>query len=97
MKKWTSKKILIIISIIIISLGVISGVSLSIELMHAFPNEKIYIDNSNFSEVAQIGGVIVSIVMGLFIVFCSILMDILIWIIYGIILLIIKKVHKAKM
>lgn len=96
MKKWTSKKIIIIISIIIIGLGIIAGVSLSIELMHMLPTEKIYVDGSDFSGVIQISGVIGSIVMGLIIVFCSIFMDILIWIIYGIVLFIIKKVHKMK-
>lgn len=93
MKKWNIKKVLIIISIIIICLGIILGLSISKELEKALPSEKIYVDGSDFSGLVQVGGIIASKLLGIVIVIYSIFIDALIWIIYGIVL-IIKKIIK---
>lgn len=94
MKKFNITKILIIISIIIFGLGVLSGISIINDLSLFSPIEKLYIDGSDFSGLAQIGGSMLSFVIGISIIFYSIFIDILIWIIYGITLIIIKIVKK---
>lgn len=96
MKKWNIKKILIIISIIIICLGILLGLSISNELISTLPTEKIYVDGSDFSGLAQIGGIIGSKILGMVIVIYSIFIDILIWILYGLVLMIIKIIKKIK-
>lgn len=94
MKKWNVGKILIIISIIIICLGIISGISISNELENALPTEKIYVDGSDFSMLVQLGGTVGSRLLEIVIVIYSILIDLLIWIIYGIVLVIMKIIRK---
>lgn len=94
MKKWNIKKILIIISIIIICLGIISASSISKELENELANEKIYVDGSDFSGLVRLGGIIGSQLLGIVIVIYSIFIDVLIWVIYGIVLIIIKIVKK---
>lgn len=96
MKKWNIKKVLIIISIIIIGFGIILGISLTNELFGFVPIEKFYVDGSDFSGLAQIVGTIVSLLMGITIIFYSIFIDIVIWIIYGVVLIIIKIVKKIR-
>ena len=86
MKKKNIKKILIIISLIIICLGIVLGLSLSSELEQSIPNEKLYIDSTGFSTLVQI--------VGILIIIYSILIDALIWIIYGIVLIVIKIIKK---
>ena len=95
MKKLNINNILIIVSIIILCLGGILGFGVSNELEKISSNENIYIDGSNFSGLAQIGGMMVSKLLGILMVFFSILIDMLIWIIYGIVL-IIKRIHDRK-
>lgn len=95
MKKLNINNILIIVSIIILCLGVILGFVVSNELEKISSNENIYIDGSNFSGLAQIGGMMLSKVLGILMVFFSILIDMLIWIIYGIVL-IIKRIHDRR-
>ena len=94
MKKKNIKKILIIISLIIICLGIVLGLSLSSELEQSIPNEKLYIDSTGFSTLVQIVGISVSKVLGTLIIIYSILIDALIWIIYGIVLIVIKIIKK---
>lgn len=96
MKKWNIKKVLFIISIIIFFSGIFFGLSISIVLENAIPNEKIYIDGSDFSGLMQLGGVIGSKILGTLIIFGSICIDILIWIIYGITLIILGVIKKIK-
>lgn len=96
MKKFNIKKILIIISIIIIGFGILSGISLTNELLDFVPTQKFYVDGSDFSGLAQIGGTIVSLLMGITIIFYSIFIDIVILIIYGTVLIIIKIVKKIR-
>ena len=95
MKKLNINNILIIVSIIILCLGGILGFGVSNELEKISSNENIYIDGSNFSGLAQIGGMMLSKLLGILMVFFSILIDMLIWIIYGIVL-IIKRIHDRK-
>ena len=90
------KKILIVVSVIIISLGIISGFSLSGELEQSIPDNKIYVDGTDFSGIVKIGGVIASKILGIMIVIGSICIDIIIWIIYLIIVLIVKLLKKIK-
>lgn len=96
MKKVNAKKILIVISIVIIALGIISGLSLSYELMNNINGEKIYVDGSNFSGLTQIGGFFSAVVLGGGIVLCSVFIDLLIWLIYEISLGTVKMVKKIK-
>lgn len=95
MKKLNINNILIIVSIIIFCLGGILGFGVSNELEKISSNENIYIDGSNFSGLAQIGGMMLSKLLGILMVFFSILIDMLIWIIYGIVL-IIKRIHDRR-
>lgn len=94
MKKWNVNKILVIISIIIIFLGIISGLYISNELESSLPNEKIYVDGSDFSGLMQVVGIIGSKILGIVIIIYSVFIDVLIWIIYGIILIIMKIIKK---
>lgn len=93
MKKWKVKKVLIIISIIVICFGIVIGLSVSNELENALTNENIYVDGSNFSGLVQVGGTIVSKLFIVVFIIYSIFIDVLIWSVYGIIL-IIKKIIK---
>ena len=95
MKKLNINNILIIVSIIILCLGGILGFGVSNELEKISSNENIYIDGSNFSGLAQIGGMMLSKLLGILMVFFSILIYMLIWIIYGIVL-IIKRIHDRR-
>ena len=85
---------MIIISLIIICLGIVLGLSLSSELEQSIPNEKLYTDSTGFSTLVQIVGISVSKVLGILIIIYSILIDALIWIIYGIVLIVIKIIKK---
>ncbi len=70
------------------------GLSLSSELEQSIPNEKLYTDSTGFSTLVQIVGISVSKVLGILIIIYSILIDALIWIIYGIVLIVIKIIKK---
>ena len=94
MKKWNIKKILIIHSIIIIFVGIIVGVSISNELINTISSEKINVDGSDFSGLIEIGGFIGAKILGIIIIFYSIFIDILIWLIYGFVLIIMKIIKK---
>lgn len=94
MKKKNINKILIIISIIIICIGIILGFEVSHDLEKTSTNENIYIDSSDFSGLAQIGGMMVSKLLGILMVIYSIFIDVLIWVMYGIVLIIKKLIRK---
>ncbi len=97
MKKWNIKKILIVISIVIICLGIISGIGVFIEVKNMFPSgEKYIVDGSDFSGLVQVGGNIGSILLGLAIVIYSIFIDVLIWLIYGLVLVVKNIINKIK-
>lgn len=96
MKRKKVKRILIIISIIIVFLGIIVGNNISNDLINNIPKENIYIDGSNFSGLVEIGGVIGSKILGTLIIFLSVLIDIIIWIMYGCVLLILKIINNKK-
>lgn len=89
-------KILIIISIVILIVGIISGCGLSIELEKSIPNEPINVDGTDFSGIVEVGGVIVSKILGTMIVICSIGVVGIIWIIYAIIVLLVRIIKKVK-
>lgn len=89
------KKILVIISIIIIILGIIFGISVSNNLINSADNN-LYVDGSNFSGIVELTSFMGAKVLGFVIVIYSILLDIVIWTIYGIIFLILKLIRKKK-
>ena len=89
------KKILVIISIIIIILGIIFGISVSNNLINSADNN-LYVDGSNFSGIMELTSFMGAKVLGFVIVIYSILLDIVIWTIYGIIILILKLIRKKK-
>lgn len=88
--------ILTIISIIIIILGIISGICVSNELINSSNNNNIYIDGTNFSSIVEATTFIGSKILGFAIVFYSLLLDVVIWGIYGIFILTTKIVKRIK-
>ncbi len=70
------------------------GINISNELINIIPSEKIYVDGSDFSGLVQIGGFIGAKILGIIIIFYSIFIDILIWIIYGFVLIIMKIIKR---
>lgn len=84
-----------VISIIIIILGIIFGISVSNNLINSADNN-LYVDGSNFSGIVELTSFIGAKVLGFVIVIYSILLDIVIWTIYGIIILILKLIRKKK-
>ena len=89
------KKILVVISIIIIILGIIFGISVSNNLINSADNN-LYVDGSNFSGIVELTSFMGAKVLGFVIVIYSLLLDIVIWTIYGIIFLILKLIRKKK-
>lgn len=89
------KKILVVISIIIIILGIIFGISVSNNLINSADNN-LYVDGSNFSGIVELTSFMGAKVLGFVIVIYSILLDCVIWIVYGIIILILKLIRKKK-
>ncbi len=90
------KKVLIIISIIIIIFGIISGLSVSNELVNSTNNNNIYIDGTDVSGIVEITTFMGAKILGFVIVVYSLLLDVAIWIVYWIIILIIKIVKWLK-
>ena len=93
------RKILIIISIIIIILGIVFGIGISHELMNSVANvdEKAFmIDGSDFSAFAKLFFDFGSIIIGIVIVISTLAIILAIWAIYLIILLVIKIINKIK-
>ena len=89
------KKILVIVSIIIIILGIILGVGVSNNIINS-TNRNLYVDGKDFSDIMELTSFIGSKVLGFVIVIYSILLDCVIWIVYGIIILILKLINMAK-
>lgn len=89
-------KILIIISVIILLLGIVTGISISKAIMNAIPTGNVTIDGTNIQGIIDLVGNIGSKVIGLAIVAGSIFVDICIWIFYGIIILIREILNKLK-
>ena len=83
------KKIPVLVSIIIIILGIILGVGVS-------NNINLYVDGKDFSNIMELTSFIGSKVLGFVIVIYSILLDCVIWIVYGIIILILKLIRKKR-
>ena len=96
MKKINVTKILIIVSLIIIVLGIITGIGVSNSIDNSIPKESIFVDGSDFSGIVQIAGIMSSKIIGVLIVFGSFVIDALIWLIYGFIILIMSIVKKIK-
>ena len=94
-------KILLIISIIIIALGIIIGLGVSNEVLNSISFE----NNANgatsgigadYSGTIQILGIFGAKLIGTMIVVCSIVVDLLIWLFYGLILFFIKILKNIK-
>lgn len=89
-------KSLIIISIIIIILGIILGINISNEIINNSNADNIYVDGTNFSGVAKLSVFFVSKILGIVVVLYSLLIDVVIWVIYAIIIGILKIIGKIK-
>lgn len=90
------RNILIIISIIILILGFIIGTNTGNELFNSIPEENIYVDGSDVSGVVELTVFFASKIIGTIIIFGSIVIDIIIWILYVIIMGIIKLIKSIK-
>ena len=93
--------ILLIISIILIVLGIIIGIGASNELIESIPVENNINGGTagigaNYSGIIEIFGVFGAKIIGTMIIISSIFIDLLIWLPYGIILLVIKIIKKIK-
>ena len=87
---------MILISIIILILGIISGINVSNELVNNSNTNNIYVDGTDFSGMAELGVFFGSKILGIAIIFYSILIDIVIWLIYGIIIFILKMIDRLR-
>ncbi len=87
---------MILISIIILILGIISGINVSNELVNNSNTNNIYVDGTDFSGMAELGVFFGSKILGIVIIFYSILIDIVIWLIYGIIIFILKMIDRLR-
>ena len=96
MKIEKTTKIITIISVVIIILGIIAGIGLSNSIESSISQESIYVDGSDVSGIAQIFGYAGSKILGTLIAFSGFVIASLIWIFYGIVLLIITIVKKLK-
>ena len=95
------KIILLIISVIIIVLGIIIGLGTSNEILNSISVENNVNGatsgiGANYSDVIEIFGVFGAKLIGTMIIVCSIIVDLLIWLFYGLILLFIKIIKKVK-
>ena len=90
-------KILIIISVIIILMGIFAGKSVNLELKdNSSPKENIYVDGTDFTALSEaivsIGSSFLGVIITMYFAFAVVV----IWIIYGVIILIIKIITKIK-
>lgn len=93
------RKILIIISIIVIIFGILSGISISNELTHGLKNTNntvFIIDGSDFSSSVKAFVSIGSSFIGFVVVLYTFAIVLVIWAIYAIVLLVIKAINKIK-
>lgn len=95
------KIILLIISVIIIVLGIIIGLGTSNEILNSISVENNVNGatsgiGANYSDAIEIFGVFGAKLIGTMIIVCSIIVDLLIWLFYGLILLFIKIIKKVK-
>lgn len=95
--------VLLILSIIIIILGIIIGLGTSNEILNSVSlenNTNVNVATSgigaDYSDIIQIFGVFSAKVIGTMIIVCSIVIDLLIWLFYGLILLFIRIIKKIK-
>lgn len=90
-------KILIIISVIIILMGIFAGKSVNLELKdNSSPKENIYVDGTDFTALSEAFVSIGSSLLGIIITMYFVFAVVVIWIIYGVIILIIKIITKIK-
>ena len=90
-------KILIIISVIIILMGIFAGKSVNLELKdNSSPKENIYVDGTDFTALSEAFVSIGSSLLGIIITMYFVFAVVVIWIIYGVIILIIKIITKKK-
>lgn len=95
------KIVLLIISIIIIVSGIIIGLGTSSEILNSISVENNVNGatsgiGANYSGIIEIFGVFGAKLIGTMIIVCSIIVDLLIWLSYGLILLFIKIIKKIK-
>lgn len=89
--------ILIIISVVIILMGIFAGKSVNLELKdNSSPKENIYVDGTDFTALSEAFVSIGSSLLGIIITMYFVFAVVVIWIIYGVIILIIKIITKIK-
>lgn len=88
------QKILIIISIVILTLGIIIGIGVSNAIVNNIPTEEINVDGANWQGVMNVFGNIGARMLGFAIICYTIFIDIMIWIIYGIVIFTKKIINK---
>jgi len=98
-KKEKIRKTLMVISILIIGLGIISAINVSNELTNNLgvsDNTAYLVDGSDFSPLAEAFTSLGAMIIGFVVIFYNTCIIVAIWVIYGIILLIIKIKNKIK-
>ena len=89
--------ILIIISVVIILMGIFAGKSVNLELKdNSSPKENIYVDGTDFTALSEVIVSIGSGFLGVIITMYFAFAVVVIWVIYGVIILIIKITTKIK-
>ena len=88
------QKVLIAISIVILALGIILGISSSNIIVNSIPTEEINVDGTNMQGVVDVLGNIGARMLGFAIICYSIFVDTMIWIIYVVVILIKKIINK---
>lgn len=89
-------KILIIVSVIIMILGIVTGIGVSKAIINVIPTGEVNVDGTNFQAIFDLLGNIGARVIGFGIIAGTIFVDICIWISYGIIVLIKEILNKLK-
>lgn len=97
MNKQKVTKILLIVSFVIMIIGIISGILVSSEIKNSgMPSENVYIDGSDFTAISEAFVSIGSTIIGFLVSIYFAMMIVIIWVIYGIVILVIKIVNKIK-
>ena len=97
MNKRNVTRILIVISVFIMIVGVVGGILASNELKNVEVSDRsIYIDGTDFTSLIELFVYIGSSIIGFAIGMFSAIIVAIIWIIYGVIVLIVNIINKIK-
>ena len=97
MNKRNIIKVLMVISVFIIIMGVVGGILVSNELSNIeVSNKNMLVDGTDFTGLIELFIYIGSSVIGFAIGMFSVIIVAIIWIVYGVIVLIVKIINKIK-